>query len=119
MKTPVSPKVTSGANWAAYSGFILTILNMITPDMLAPLGHWAPLVYCGISGLAFAAGAWRKEDPLRTAGAKALAQEVPAVVPGVSPDDIQRLLDALAAKLEQPAPEPKTVPVTVTPQPGI
>lgn len=118
MKTPTSPKVTSGAVWSLITTLLLSLVNSATPDSLAVFGKYEPLVSGVLAIAAFAAGAYLKEDPLRTAGAQKLAEDAKAVAPDVSPEDIQRLLDALGARLEQPAPEPKTVPVTVTPQPG-
>src|SRR5690242_14819059 len=106
MKTSISPKVTAGANWSVYAGFLLTILNLITPDMLAPLGKWAPLVYCGISGLAFAIGAYRKEDPLRTAGSALAAS-------GITVDDLKSLIDAATKLLATSSAPATTAPATI------
>lgn len=75
---PTSPKVVAGGQWAAYATFILTILGTVTPGQLSFLGVYAPLVYGLIIGISYAVGAWRKEDPLRTAGAATIAaKQVP------------------------------------------
>jgi hypothetical protein len=88
--TPVSPKVTAGANWAGYATLILTLLNSVTPDMLSGLGKWSPLVSGLVVGLSYALGAYLKEDPLRTAGASTSP---------VSPDAV---VDEIAARLTTP-----------------
>lgn len=82
----ISPKVTSGANWAAYATFTLTLLNSISPDMLTGLGKWEPLVNGVIVAASYFLGAYLKEDPLRTAGLAAQTDTAPApVVPAVAP----------------------------------
>lgn len=75
-KTPVSPKVISGANWSGYATLILTLLGYITPDMLGFLGHFAPLAYGLVVGASYAIGAYRKADPARDAGFAALAAQL-------------------------------------------
>ena len=71
--TPVSPKLTHGANFAGYATLGLTILDSFTPDSFAFLGKYAPLAYGAVIGAAYALGVYLKEDPLRTAGAQAEA----------------------------------------------
>jgi hypothetical protein len=108
--TPLSPKVTSGANWAAYATFALTLLNSINPDTLAGLGKWEPLVNGIIVAASYFLGAYLKEDPLRTAGiaaqpvapvpappvAPVVEQAVAAVEPFI-PAALQKLAQAPAA----------------------
>jgi len=90
-KTPVSPKVVAGANWSGYATLILTLLNTITPDSLAFLGHLAPLAYGVVIGGAYAIGAYLKTDPAREAGLAALAAQpanpLAIPVPDVMPAD--------------------------------
>lgn len=90
--TPLSPKVTSGATWA----LVASLASMVTPDMLAPLGRYQPLVYMLISGLAYGIGAYLKEDPLRSAPAPSPAPEAPAADPAT-------VVDELAKRLATPA----------------
>lgn len=85
IQTPVSPKVTAGANWAAYATLALTLLSTVTPDMLAFLGPYAPLAYGLIVGITYALGAYLKPDPLRDAGAEALPAAEPAPLPAAEP----------------------------------
>ena len=68
MKTPVSPKVTAGANWAAYATLLLTLLSTVTPDSLDFLGKYSPIAYGLVVGASYALGAYLKADPLRDAG---------------------------------------------------
>jgi hypothetical protein len=86
--TPISPKVTSGATWA----LVASLASMVPPDMLAPLGRYQPLAYMLISGLAYALGAYLKEDPLRTPDAAKPAPVDPAAV-----------VDVLAQRLATPS----------------
>lgn len=67
MKTPISPKVTTGGIWAGYATLLLALLNTVTPDSLAFLGHLAPLGYGVVIGGSYALGAFLKADPLRVA----------------------------------------------------
>ena len=69
--TPVSPKVTAGANWATYATLGLTILDGLTPDTFAFLGRYAPLAYGAVVGASYALGAYLKADPLRAPAAAA------------------------------------------------
>lgn len=71
--TPISPKVTAGANWAAYATLALTLLGNITPESLSFLGQWAPLVYGLVIAGTYSIGAYLKADPLREAGVAAVA----------------------------------------------
>lgn len=87
MSTPISPKVTSGATWA----LVASLASMVTPDMLAPLGRYQPLAYMIISAVAYALGAYLKEDPLRTA-APASAPEPPA--PSSVVDELAKRLNS-------------------------
>lgn len=79
--TPVSPKIKSGLNWGVIVTLLVTILSTITPDMLAGLGPYAPLVYGAIgTGSAVLAG-YLKSDPLRQAPADPTPAEKPADAP--------------------------------------
>lgn len=107
---PISPKVTNGATWATIATLVVALLNAITPDMLAGLGKWEPVAAGVIAILAFGLGAWLKEDPLRTAGAKsAPAQDVADLLKKLEaliPDKTQPVVVAPAV----PAPAPVEVP---------
>ena len=89
MSTPVSPKVTAGANWAGYATMALTLLSSITPDSLAFLGKWAPAAYGLVVGGSYALGAYLKEDPLRTAAPAPAASDPATVV-----DELARRLNS-------------------------
>jgi hypothetical protein len=78
LTTPISPKVTAGANWSFIAALVVSFLNSITPDMLAPLGKWTPLVYMLVSGAAFALGAYLKTDPLRVPAKDATGGDTPS-----------------------------------------
>lgn len=81
MKTPISPKITSGLNWGVIVTLLVTILSTITPDMLTSLGPYAPLVYGAIgTGSAVLAG-YLKTDPLRAASASPAVVDAPAEAP--------------------------------------
>ncbi|USL85093.1 portal protein [Arthrobacter phage SWEP2] len=90
-KTPVSPKVKSGANWAAIATLVLTVLTTITPEMLDFLGKWAPLAYGAVVGGSYAIAAYLKSDDLRDYGALAIQSDNAA---------------AHAAQAAEPAPSP-------------
>ena len=94
MSTPISPKLTHGANFAGYATLGLTILSGITPDSLTFLGKYAPLAYGAVIGASYALGAYLKEDPLRTAGAQA---EAAAVTKGTEESQSPVVGDASAA----------------------
>lgn len=86
--TPISPKVTAGANAAAYATLLLTLLDSLAPDSLAFLGKLQPIAYGVVIGGSYALRAFLKADPLRDAGAAAQAAapapggvEVPDVAP--------------------------------------
>ena len=83
--TPVSPKVTAGANWAAYATLALTLLSTITPDSLSFLGVYSPLAYGLIVGGTYALGAYLKADPLRQAPADPAPAASPAAEPVAAP----------------------------------
>ena len=104
-KTPVSPKVLSGANWSTYATLLLTILGFITPDMLTGLGHFAPLVYGLVVAATYAIGSYLKADPARDAGLSAQSD---------IRDQVQKLFTEALATMEtvhtvvvnNPAPAP-------------
>lgn len=84
----VSPKVKAGLNWGVIASLVLSLLNSITPEMLAPLGKYEPLVWALIPVVAAGVAAWAKTDQLRDAGKAALAKaeaEAATIVP-VSPE---------------------------------
>jgi len=83
--TPVSPKVTAGANWAAYATLALTLLSTLTPGSLDFLGKFAPLAYGVVVGSTYALGAFLKADPLRQAPADQAAATSPAEAPSAPP----------------------------------
>lgn len=103
--TPVSPKVYAGARWAAYATLALTLLTAVTPDMLAFLGPYAPLVYGGVVGLTYALRAYLKPDPLRDYGAAVAAADADPLPPaGAAPLPI----------VVDPAPRHAAAPGSVT-----
>jgi hypothetical protein len=71
--TPISPKVIAGANAAGYATLVLTLLDSLAPDSFAFLGKLQPLAYGIVIAGSFALRAFLKADPLREAGAAALA----------------------------------------------
>ncbi|WP_284984317.1 hypothetical protein [Arthrobacter sp. efr-133-TYG-118] len=80
--TPISPKVSAGANAAAYATLVLTLLDSLAPDSFAFLGKLQPLAYGVVIGGSYALRAWLKADPLRDAGAaaqKAAADQLDAI----------------------------------------
>ena len=83
-----TPKVLSGATWATLVTFAV---NSITPEMLAGLGKWEPLVSAGIAIVSYAAGSYLKADP-----STAPAPEAPAADPAT-------VVDELAKRLATPA----------------
>lgn len=85
-----TPKVLSGATWATLVTFAV---NSITPEMLAGLGKWEPLVSAGIAIVSYAAGSYLKADP---STAPAPAAEAPAADPAT-------VVDELAKRLATPA----------------
>jgi hypothetical protein len=105
VKTPLSPKVTSGATWAT---LVTLALQAITPDMLTPLGKYQGLAEAALAIIAFVVGSYLKEDTLRTAGAKALADAAkedaasPSVEgPAVDPVAVAKAIPAVANVLAQ------------------
>lgn len=73
VKTPISPKVIVATVAAAAADALLAILQAVTPDSLAFLGHWSGLAYIVVSGIAAAIGGYVPSDPLRNVGAEAEA----------------------------------------------
>ena len=80
-----TPKVLSGATWATLVTFAV---NSITPEMLAGLGKWEPLVSAGIAIVSYAAGSYLKADPSTTA--PAAAAEAPAADPATVVDELAK-----------------------------
>ncbi|MDQ0241147.1 hypothetical protein [Arthrobacter bambusae] len=100
--TPISPKVTAGANAAAYATLLLTLLDSLAPDSLAFLGKLQPIAYGVVIGGSYALRAFLKADPLRDAGAAAQAAvAAPASDTPVAPQpDIAPAATFPAAKVE-------------------
>jgi hypothetical protein len=104
--TPVSPKVTAGANWAAYATLALTLLSTLTPGSLDFLGKFAPLAYGVVVGATYALGAFLKADPLRQAPADpaTVASPVDALTapPSVYPSDAVAAAEVTAPEVVAP-----------------
>lgn len=111
-KTPISPKVLSGANWSGYATLIMTVLGFITPDMLTQLGNFAPLVYGLITAATYAIGAYLKTDPARDAGLAVLA---PAAVPVVTPSAPAAGTIIVNSPAPAPSEDPAAPPVDPAP----
>ena len=62
----ISPKVIAGFLSGGGAVVIFALLTAITPDLLAPLGVWAPIVLAGVTAIASVVGGYIKTDPLRT-----------------------------------------------------
>jgi glycerol uptake facilitator-like aquaporin len=107
-KSPVSPKVVSGANWSTYATLILTLLGFVTPDMLSGLGHFAPLVYGLVVAASYTLGAYLKADPARDAGLAAQQSAVPVPMPAapVTPAVGTIVVNSAAPAPVDPAPDP-------------
>jgi hypothetical protein len=75
-----TPKVISGATLATLVTFAV---NSITPEMLAGLGKWEPLVSAGIAIVSYAAGSYLKAEP---------APDAPAPDPSTVVDEIAQRL---------------------------
>ena len=112
MSTPISPKLTHGANFAGYATLGLTILDTLTPDSFSFLGKYAPLAYGAVIGASYALGVYLKEDPLRTKGAQREAdaqapsrpEESQAPVVGAVSSDPADVLANLADSIKPPTP---------------
>jgi len=64
-ETTISPKIIVGAATGLVLAIVVAVLGAVTPDMLASLGAWAPLVFVAITTAATQLGAYLKRDPLR------------------------------------------------------
>lgn len=73
----ISPKVIAGFLSGGGAVILFALLTAITPDLLAPLGVWAPVVLAGITALASVVAGYIKTDPLR---------ETPAADPNLTDD---------------------------------
>jgi membrane protein YdbS with pleckstrin-like domain len=65
-ETTISPKVTAQALTSAALVVILAVITAVTPDMVAGLGAWAPLVYAAVVALGGVIAGYLKRDPLRS-----------------------------------------------------
>lgn len=110
MALTVHPAVKSSVNTSIITTLAVAFVNAATPDMLAGLGKYEPAVVGALVIASTLLGAVTKK------GAPSTESDAPAAI--LDPATVQKLIDTVAVKLEQPAPEAKTVPVTVTPQPG-
>jgi len=61
----ISPKVVVGAVTGLVLAIVVAVLGAVTPDMLASLGAWAPLVFVAITTAATQLAGYLKRDPLR------------------------------------------------------
>lgn len=64
-ESTVSPKVIVGAATGLVLAIVVAVLGAVTPDMLASLGAWAPLVFVAITTAATQLAGYIKRDPLR------------------------------------------------------
>jgi hypothetical protein len=81
--TPISPKVSAGINWGIIATLAIGVLTSVTPDMLAGLGPYQPMVFVLIGSGVTALRAYLKADPLREP-----APEIPAAPEVVAPEVI-------------------------------
>jgi glycerol uptake facilitator-like aquaporin len=105
-KSPVSPKVVSGANWSTYATLILTLLGFVTPDMLSGLGHFAPLVYGLVVAASYTLGAYLKADPARDAGLAVLTPAVAVPADPAPAPAVGTIVNSAAPAPVDPAPDP-------------
>lgn len=61
----ISPKVIATLMSGGGAVVLFALLTAITPDLLAPLGVWAPVALAGITALASVVAGYIKRDPLR------------------------------------------------------
>lgn len=61
----ISPKVVAGFLSGGGAVVVFAILTAVTPELLEPLGVWAPIVLAGITALASVVAGYMKADPLR------------------------------------------------------
>jgi hypothetical protein len=79
IQTPVSPKVKASTITAAVTGLLLTAIvagiGAITPGLFAFLGAWQGVAYAVVIAAGTYLAGYLATDPLRLAGAKALASQ--------------------------------------------
>lgn len=61
----ISPKVIAGFLSGGGAVVLFALLTAITPELLEPLGVWAPVALAGITALASVVAGYIKRDPLR------------------------------------------------------
>jgi hypothetical protein len=64
----ISPKVKYAALWAFLATLAMAALNGITPELLAPLGDWRPVVQNIIVAASAGIAGWKANDELRNIG---------------------------------------------------
>lgn len=64
-ETTISPKVIASAATGVALVVIIAVLTAVTPDMLAGLGPWGPLVYAAVVALGSALSGYVARDKLR------------------------------------------------------
>lgn len=76
---PVSPKVQWSTAIALIVGIAYAAVAAITPEMLAPLGKWSPIIQAVITAALAAFAGYKVTDPLRTTASRVNSTPVPDV----------------------------------------
>lgn len=125
--TPVSPKVKAGILWGAVFAVLGAAVAggaaAIDPHLFDSLGAFGPLIYSAITLGAAQLAAYLKKDPLRQAGAEAIASpegtvsSAPALVVEPEEEAAPATTPAPTGTFGDPAPVPATEERSISDKP--